>query len=137
MKYSACLFPPGQNVSLDEAEELMLDLYCKRAKLEDGMDVLDLGCGWGSLCLYLAEARRVGVIAHADADQRYPNSRIRALSNSATQKLHIDSTAMDKGFKNLTVFTGDVKTFEFDKSTRCAGLSVTTLTSIASTVSCL
>ena len=55
-----------------------------------------------------------------DTDQRYPNSRIRALSNSATQKLHIDSTAKDKGFKNLTVFTGDVKTFDFDKSTRCA-----------------
>ena len=55
MKYSSCLFPPGKDVSLDEAEELMLDLYCKRAKLEDGMDVLDLGCGWGSLCLYLAE----------------------------------------------------------------------------------
>jgi len=104
MKYSSCLFPPGKDVSLDEAEELMLDLYCQRAKLENGMDILDLGCGWGSLCLYLAE--------------RYPKSRVYALSNSATQKLHIDATAKEKGLKNIQVRTGDVKTYDFESAIR-------------------
>jgi cyclopropane-fatty-acyl-phospholipid synthase len=54
LKYSSCLFETGAK-NLDEAEEAMLDLYCQRAQIEDGMHVLDLGCGWGSLCLYLAK----------------------------------------------------------------------------------
>ncbi|KDN38519.1 S-adenosyl-L-methionine-dependent methyltransferase [Tilletiaria anomala UBC 951] len=102
-KYSCCLYETGKE-TLDEAEEAMLNLYCEKAQLRDGQDVLDLGCGWGSLCLYLAE--------------RYPNSRIRALSNSKTQKIHIDGVAKQKGFKNLTVFTGDVKEFEFGEDHR-------------------
>ncbi|KAF8552185.1 hypothetical protein OG21DRAFT_1486381 [Imleria badia] len=64
-KYSACLYPNG-NESLDEAEIL------SKAQLKDGMDILDLGCGWGSVAIYLA--------------QIYPASRIAGLSNSATQK---------------------------------------------------
>jgi cyclopropane fatty-acyl-phospholipid synthase-like methyltransferase len=87
-KYSCCLFESGKE-SLDEAEEAMLESYCVKAQLQDGQDVLDLGCGWGSLCLFLAE--------------KYPNSRVKALSNSKTQKLHIDSVAKAKGFKNLEV----------------------------------
>lgn len=67
----------------------MLESYCVKAQLKDGQDVLDLGCGWGSLCLFLAE--------------KYPNSRIKALSNSKTQKVYIDSVAKSKGFKNLEV----------------------------------
>ncbi len=82
----------------------MLESYCVKAQLKDGQDVLDLGCGWGSLSLFLAE--------------KYPNSRIRALSNSRTQKVYIDGVAKKKGFKNLTVFTGDVKEFEFDEEHR-------------------
>jgi cyclopropane fatty-acyl-phospholipid synthase-like methyltransferase len=78
-KYSCCLFESGKE-SLDEAEEAMLESYCVKAQLQDGQDVLDLGCGWGSLCLFLAE--------------KYPNSRV---------KLHIDSVAKAKGFKNLEV----------------------------------
>lgn len=58
MKYSCCLYPTGTE-TLDEAEELMLESYCVKAKLEDGMDMLDLGCGWGSLTLFLAKARLV------------------------------------------------------------------------------
>lgn len=54
MKYSCCLYPTG-NETLDQAEILMLEDYCIKAKLEDGMDVLDLGCGWGSLSLFLAK----------------------------------------------------------------------------------
>lgn len=58
MKYSSCLFPTG-NETLEEAEVLMFEDYCKKAKLQDGMDVLDLGCGWGSLSLYLAQVRKL------------------------------------------------------------------------------
>ncbi|KAM0747909.1 S-adenosyl-L-methionine-dependent methyltransferase [Meredithblackwellia eburnea MCA 4105] len=99
MKYSCCLYPTGKE-TLDEAEELMLESYCDKAKLENGMDVLDLGCGWGSLTLFLAE--------------KYPKSRITSLSNSATQKLHIDTQAALRGLTNAAVFTGDVKEFDFN-----------------------
>ncbi|KIS66651.1 uncharacterized protein UMAG_04712 [Mycosarcoma maydis] len=97
-KYSCCLYETG-NETLDQAEEAMLNTYCERARLKDGQHVLDLGCGWGSLSLYLAE--------------RYPNSRIYALSNSRTQKIYIDSIAAERGFNNLEVHTGDVKTYTF------------------------
>ncbi|CAE6452093.1 unnamed protein product [Rhizoctonia solani] len=103
MKYSSCLYPTGKE-TIAQAEELMLESYCEKAKLCDGIDILDLGCGWGSLSLFLAE--------------KYPNARITALSNSATQKVHIDSVAKHKGFKNLTVITGDVNTYEFEESIR-------------------
>ncbi|GAC98299.1 hypothetical protein PHSY_005892 [Pseudozyma hubeiensis SY62] len=102
VKYSCCLYETGRE-TLDQAEEAMLNSYCDKAGLKDGQDVLDLGCGWGSLSLYLAE--------------RYPNSRIQALSNSRTQKIYIDSIASERGFKNLTVHTGDVKTYSFPTST--------------------
>ncbi|KAI0085058.1 S-adenosyl-L-methionine-dependent methyltransferase [Irpex rosettiformis] len=102
-KYSCCLYPT-KTETLDEAEILMMESYCVKAQLRDGLDILDLGCGWGSLSLYLA--------------QKYPKSRITALSNSSTQKTHIDSTAKSKGLTNLTVITGDVNVFEFDASTK-------------------
>ena len=51
LKYSSCYWNDDTS-SLDEAEDIMLDLYCKRAKIEDGMTILDVGCGWGSLSLY-------------------------------------------------------------------------------------
>ncbi|KAA1066753.1 hypothetical protein PGT21_023827 [Puccinia graminis f. sp. tritici] len=98
MKYSCCYFPK-MNESLDEGEILMLQDYCKKAKLEDGLEILDLGCGWGSLSLFLA--------------QKYPNSRITALSNSRTQKIHIDQVAKRRELKNLTVLTDDVMVFDF------------------------
>ncbi|KAK4698454.1 cyclopropane-fatty-acyl-phospholipid synthase, partial [Phenoliferia sp. Uapishka_3] len=98
MKYSCCLYPTGKE-SLDVAEDLMLESYCEKAKLVDGMDILDLGCGWGSLTLFLAK--------------KYPKSRITSLSNSATQKIHIDSQAALRGLSNVEVFTGDVKVFDF------------------------
>lgn len=97
-KYSCCLYETGEE-TLDEAEEAMLNSYCTKAQLKDGQDVLDLGCGWGSLSLYLAE--------------RYPNSRIKSLSNSKTQKIYIDETARKRSLENLEVFTGDVKSYDF------------------------
>ena len=101
MKYSSCLYPTGKE-TLAEAEEKMLALYVERAELKDGMSVLDLGCGWGSASLYMAENLR--------------GSQITAFSNSRTQKQYIDSVAKSKGLTNLTVITGDVVDYEFPAS---------------------
>ncbi|KAI7526358.1 S-adenosyl-L-methionine-dependent methyltransferase, partial [Hortaea werneckii] len=98
MKYSCCLYPKGTE-SLAQAEIAMLQSYVEKAQLKDGMKMFDLGCGWGSLSLYLAEV--------------FPNSEITAFSNSRTQKEHIDGEAQRKGFKNLTVVTGDIATYDF------------------------
>ncbi|PPQ98717.1 hypothetical protein CVT24_003425 [Panaeolus cyanescens] len=100
-KYSSCLYPTGRE-TLDEAERLMLESYCEKAMLRDGLDILDLGCGWGSLSLFLAE--------------KYPNSRITGLSNSSTQKAHIDSRAKEKGLTNVEIITADVNTHDFNGS---------------------
>ncbi|KAH7911034.1 S-adenosyl-L-methionine-dependent methyltransferase [Hygrophoropsis aurantiaca] len=102
-KYSSCLYPTGKE-TLEEAEVLMLENYCRKASLQDGIDMLDLGCGWGSLSLYLAA--------------KYPNARITGLSNSATQKAYIDSTAKARGLKNIQVVTADVNTFDFKDGKR-------------------
>ena len=99
LKYSGCLYPTGRE-TLDEAEELMLALYGERAQLEDGQHLLELGCGWGSLCLYNAE--------------RFPNSRITAISNSRTQKEHIDTEARKRGLKNLRILTCDINAFDIE-----------------------
>ena len=80
----------------------MLDLYVERAGIsDDGQEVLDLGCGWGSVALYLAA--------------RFPSCRVTALSNSATQKEFVDSTARERHLTNLVVYTGDVAVFNSDE----------------------
>jgi cyclopropane-fatty-acyl-phospholipid synthase len=99
LKYSACYWPDGVN-TLDASEEEMLRLYCERAELRDGLDILELGCGWGSLSLYMAAA--------------YPGSRIVAVSNSSSQKAFIEGRARDKGITNLSVITEDMNRFEAD-----------------------
>ena len=81
MKYSCCLWEPG-TADLASAEDAMLRLTAERAGIEDGQDVLELGCGWGSLTLWMAE--------------RYPNSRITAVSNSSAQRRFIERAAADK-----------------------------------------
>ncbi|KAK4991595.1 hypothetical protein LTR66_006515 [Elasticomyces elasticus] len=101
MKYSCCLYPKGGE-TLAQAEMAMLESYVEKAQLRDGMRVFDLGCGWGSLSLYLAEI--------------FPNSRITAFSNSRTQKQYIDAQAASKSLKNLDVVTGDIATFDFSGS---------------------
>jgi len=93
MKYSAGWWPEG-TATLAQAEEAMLELTCRRAGIADGQDVLELGCGWGSLTLWMAE--------------RYPDARIVAVSNSATQREHILARASELGLSNVTVLTGDV-----------------------------
>lgn len=100
-KYSSCLYPTGKE-TLAEAEVLMFESYCKKASLRDGLKVMDLGCGWGSLTLYLAA--------------KYPNSKIIGLSNSTTQKIYIESTAKSRGLSNVEIITADVNTFDFSSA---------------------
>jgi cyclopropane-fatty-acyl-phospholipid synthase len=97
LKYSCCYWPKG-NTTLDEAEEAMLRLTCERARLEDGMEVLDLGCGWGSLSMWIAE--------------RYPNCRVLAVSNSRTQREFIATQCRERGFANVEALTADVVRFD-------------------------
>jgi cyclopropane-fatty-acyl-phospholipid synthase len=96
LKYSSALWN-GDTATLDEAEERMLALTCERAELADGQRVLELGCGWGSLSLWMAE--------------KYPLAQITAVSNSRTQKGHIDAEAARRGFTNLTIITADMNDF--------------------------
>ncbi len=93
LKYSSAVWGPGVR-TLDDAEEAMLALTCERAGLEDGQDVLELGCGWGSLSLWLA--------------RRHPRSRITAVSNSATQRAFLLSHRLH----NLDVRTADMNDFD-------------------------
>ncbi|MFZ9745285.1 MAG: SAM-dependent methyltransferase [Opitutaceae bacterium] len=97
LKYSGCLYPTGTE-TLDQAEELMLALYVERAQIADGQDILELGCGWGSLSLYLAE--------------RFPRARITGVSNSRTQREHIEAEARRRGLTNVRILTQDMNTLE-------------------------
>ncbi|KAI1468509.1 S-adenosyl-L-methionine-dependent methyltransferase [Daldinia caldariorum] len=101
MKYSSSLYLSGGEETLARAEIAMLELYVARAEIRDGMRILDLGCGWGSGALYFA--------------QMFPKSEITAFSNSRTQKEYIDGKAREKGLMNLTVITGDIVDYEFEK----------------------
>ena len=98
LKYSSCYFAPGVT-TLDEAEAKMLALTCERARLQDGEDILELGCGWGSLTLWMA--------AH------FPHARITAVSNSRTQKQFIDARAAERGLRNIEVITCDANVLAF------------------------
>ncbi|MEK6806861.1 MAG: cyclopropane-fatty-acyl-phospholipid synthase family protein [Pseudomonadota bacterium] len=98
LKYSCCLYPTGGE-TLAQAEQHMLELYAKRAGLRDGMRMLDLGCGWGSLSTWLAE--------------KYPNSVIVGLSNSNGQREFIQARAQQRGLCNLSIHTGNIVEFDF------------------------
>lgn len=99
-KYSCCHW--GDDVScLDDAEASALEITCQRAALGDNMTILELGCGWGSLSLWMAE--------------RYPSSKIVSVSNSASQKACIDEQAAKRGLTNLEVITADMNHFEIDQ----------------------
>lgn len=93
LKYSCCLYQ-GEANTLAEAEVAMLALTCQRAELEDGMEVLDLGCGWGSLALWIAE--------------HYRKSQVTALSNSTAQRHYLEARASRQGLHNLRVITADI-----------------------------
>lgn len=97
LKYSSAYWPPGV-ATLDAAEESMLALTCERSRLADGQRILELGCGWGSLSLWMAE--------------HFPQASITAVSNSASQKRFIDDAAAARGYANLTVVTADMNAFD-------------------------
>ena len=97
LKYSCAYWPEGVT-GLDEAERAMLDVYVERARIADGMDILDLGCGWGSLSLHLC--------------RRFPGCRVLAVSNSAPQRRFIEGRAQELGLTNLEVRTADANEFE-------------------------
>jgi len=96
LKYSACLWEEGVR-TLGQAEDAMLALTCERAGLADGMDILELGCGWGSLSLWMAE--------------RMPGARVLAVSNSHSQREYIEGEAVKRGLKNIEVRTADMNDF--------------------------
>lgn len=99
LKYSSCLYPHN-GTRLEQAETAMLALTCERAALADGMRILELGCGWGSLSLYLAE--------------QYPRSKIVAVSNSRNQRDFIENRCHARDLKNLQVVTADMRDFAAD-----------------------
>jgi cyclopropane-fatty-acyl-phospholipid synthase len=96
LKYSACLYADAAT-GLAAAEEAMLRLSCERADLADGQRILELGCGWGSLTLWMAAA--------------YPRSRITAVSNSASQRAFIVAQAREQRLGNVEVITADANDF--------------------------
>ncbi|KAI2508253.1 Mycolic acid cyclopropane synthetase [Fragilaria crotonensis] len=94
-KYSSGLWPTP-TTTFEESEIIMLDLYCQRAGVKDGMHIVDLGCGWGSLTLHLI--------------QKYPNCKITSISNSHSQRDYILNTAKERGnnVQNIQVITCNV-----------------------------
>jgi cyclopropane-fatty-acyl-phospholipid synthase len=99
-KYSCCFFS-HDHASLSEAEDAALSMTCERAEIQDGQDILELGCGWGSLSLWMA--------------QRYPHCRITAVSNSASQRRYIEDAAEAMQIENLHVVTADMNDFHADR----------------------
>jgi len=97
LKYSGCYWPEGVN-DLDEAETQSLELVAERADLSNGMQILELGCGWGSFCLWAA--------------QQFPDSRITAVSNAVSQREFIQAQCRNRGIDNLEVVTADMNRFE-------------------------
>jgi cyclopropane-fatty-acyl-phospholipid synthase len=97
LKYSSGYWKQGVT-ALDESEEDMLNLTCQRAELQDGQRILECGCGWGSLSLFMAT--------------HFPGSRITGVSNSRTQKEFIDAEAKRRGIENLTIVTADMNVFQ-------------------------
>ncbi len=96
LKYSSCLYERAED-SLAQAEERMLALTCARARLADGQRILELGCGWGSLTLWVAE--------------RYPHAHITGVSHSRTQREHILAEAARRGLRNVDIITCDMNEF--------------------------
>ncbi|THG23167.1 hypothetical protein TEA_012800 [Camellia sinensis var. sinensis] len=96
-----CLFT-DESKTLEDAEKAMLELYCERAQIKDGHSVLDVGCGWGSLSLYIA--------------QKYSNCKVTGICNSTTQRAYIEEQSRDLLLQNLEVIVADIGTFDIDAS---------------------
>jgi len=111
LKYSACYFARG-NETLAEAEEAMLALYTERAELANGQEILELGCGWGSLTLWMGE--------------HYPNSHITAVSNSRSQREFILARCRERSLDNIHVITCDVNQLQLPRNRfdRCVSIEM-------------
>ena len=101
LKYSSGYWPKNTS-SLDSSEEAMLKLTVERAQLQDGMSILELGCGWGSLTCYMAK--------------KFPNSKIIAVSNSKDQKEFILKSCEKNNIKNIEVITADMNDFTINQT---------------------
>ena len=99
LKYS-CGYWNLNTKDLDASEVIMLEKTANRAQISDNMDILELGCGWGSLTCYMAK--------------KYPNSNITAVSNSNDQRLYIENKCENEGIKNVKVITCDMNDFNID-----------------------
>ncbi len=99
LKYSGCYYPSGSE-TLDQAEEHMLRLYNERAELRDDIDILELGCGWGSFTLWMAE--------------NFPKARITGVSNSNPQREYIEAQCKTRGLHNVRIITQDVNQLALD-----------------------
>lgn len=99
-KYSSCYWMSETN-TLEDAEDLALSQTAAHARLQDGQRVLELGCGWGSLTLWMAS--------------HYPHSQITAVSNSASQRSYIMEQAITRGLTNIEVITADMNVFDTTK----------------------
>ena len=99
LKYSSGFWPDNA-ASLDAAEEAMLELTVERADVRDGQQILELGCGWGSLTLWMAK--------------RFPKSQITAVSNSASQKAYIEDRCQQGDLRNVKVLTCDIAELELE-----------------------
>jgi cyclopropane-fatty-acyl-phospholipid synthase len=100
-KYSSCFYR-NPTSTLQEAEEEALRQTAEHAGLADGQTILELGCGWGSLSLFMA--------------QRFPNSKVVAVSNSHSQRMHVQGEAAARGLTNLAVITADMNGFDPGRS---------------------
>lgn len=101
LKYSSCYWGDTTR-TLEQAEELALSLTADHAGLADGQDILELGCGWGSLTLWMAS--------------HYPAVNITAVSNSAYQREYILEQATARGLDNIQVITADMNTFHSEQT---------------------
>ncbi|XP_015085437.1 (S)-coclaurine N-methyltransferase-like isoform X1 [Solanum pennellii] len=101
LKYSCCYFKDKLS-TLEDAEKAMMELYCERSQLKDGHTVLDVGCGWGSLSLYIA--------------QKYSACKVTGICNSVTQKAHIEEQCRELQLQNLEIIIADISTFEMEGS---------------------
>ncbi len=99
-KYSSCYWRNRQQ-SLEQAEAEALEITSQRARLGDGQRILELGCGWGSLTLWMA--------------RRYPGSQVTAVSNSASQREYIEARAAEEGLGNVRVITADMNDFSAEQ----------------------
>ena len=100
MKYSSCYWNDSTH-NLTSAEQLALEKTCTHAELQNGMQILELGCGWGSLTMFMAK--------------QFPDAKITAVSNSTSQKIYIDTCCKERRLNNVEIITADMNVFTTER----------------------